>query len=54
MAIQPLFSGAAMGDHSRVHAQIVLYDGFDPFDVIAPFEVLAAGAEMVAGDLAVT
>lgn len=43
-----------MGDHSRVHAQIVLYDGFDPFDVIAPFEVLAAGAEMVAGDLAVT
>ena len=35
-------------------AQIVLYDGFDPFDVIAPFEVLAAGAEMVAGDLAVT
>lgn len=54
MAIQPLFSGAATGDHSRVHAQIVLYDGFDPFDVIAPFEVLAAGAEMVAGDLAVT
>ncbi|OBH52585.1 DJ-1/PfpI family protein [Mycobacterium sp. E2479] len=37
-----------------MHAQIVLYDGFDPFDVIAPFEVLAAGADMVAGDLAVT
>lgn len=37
-----------------MHAQIVLYDGFDPFDVIAPFEVLAAGSEMVSGDLAVT
>ncbi|ANR90074.1 DJ-1/PfpI family protein [Mycobacterium avium] len=37
-----------------MHAQIVLYDGFDPLDVIAPFEVLAAGAAMVAGELAVT
>ncbi|MCV7411909.1 glutamine amidotransferase [Mycobacterium florentinum] len=37
-----------------MHAQIVLYDGFDPLDAIGPFEVLAAGAEMVAGDLAVT
>ena len=25
--------------------QIVLFDGFDPLDVIAPFEVLAAGAD---------
>jgi transcriptional regulator GlxA family with amidase domain len=25
-----------------MHAQIVLYDGFDPLDAIAPFEVLAA------------
>lgn len=54
VAILPLVSSAATGEHSRVHAQIVLYDGFDPFDVIAPFEVLAAGAQMVAGDLTVT
>lgn len=54
MAIQPLFTGTATGHHSRVHVQIVLYDGFDPFDVIAPFEVLAAAAEMLGGDLAVS
>lgn len=34
-----------------MHAQIVLYDGFDPLDVIAPFEVLAAGSEFVGGAL---
>jgi putative intracellular protease/amidase len=33
-----------------MHAQIVLFDGFDPLDVIAPFEVLAAGSEAVGGD----
>ncbi|MCV7380407.1 glutamine amidotransferase [Mycobacterium alsense] len=37
-----------------MHAQIVLYDGFDPLDVIAPFEVLAAGSDSVGGDLTVT
>jgi transcriptional regulator GlxA family with amidase domain len=36
-----------------VHAQIVLFDGFDPLDAIAPFEVLAAGSEEVGGDLEV-
>ena len=36
-----------------MHAQIVLFDGFDPFDVIAPFEVLAAGSEAVGGELVV-
>jgi transcriptional regulator GlxA family with amidase domain len=36
-----------------VHAQIVLFDGFDPLDVIAPFEVLAAGGDAVGGDLVV-
>ncbi|OBK51111.1 DJ-1/PfpI family protein [Mycobacterium sp. 1081908.1] len=36
-----------------MHAQIVLYDGFDPLDVIAPFEVLAAGSDAAGGDLAV-
>ncbi|HZM83420.1 MAG TPA: DJ-1/PfpI family protein [Candidatus Limnocylindrales bacterium] len=34
-----------------MHAQIVLFDGFDPLDVIAPFEVLVAGSEEVGGEL---
>jgi transcriptional regulator GlxA family with amidase domain len=32
-------------------AQIVLFDGFDPLDAIAPFEVLAAGSDEVGGAL---
>jgi transcriptional regulator GlxA family with amidase domain len=36
-----------------VHAQIVLFDGFDPLDVIAPFEVLVAGSDAVGGELGV-
>jgi transcriptional regulator GlxA family with amidase domain len=36
-----------------VYAQIVLFDGFDPLDAIAPFEVLAAGGEAAGGDLEV-
>jgi transcriptional regulator GlxA family with amidase domain len=36
-----------------VHAQIVLFAGCDPLDVIAPFEVLAAGSEAVGGALEV-
>ncbi|WP_327139785.1 DJ-1/PfpI family protein [Nocardia sp. NBC_01327] len=36
-----------------MHAQIVLFDGFDPLDVIAPFEVLAAGSDAVGGELIV-
>ncbi len=36
-----------------MHAQIVLFDGFDPLDVIAPFEVLAAGSDAVEGELTV-
>lgn len=34
-------------------AQIVLFDGFDPLDVIAPFEVLCAGSDSAGGDLVV-
>jgi transcriptional regulator GlxA family with amidase domain len=34
-------------------AQFVLFDGFDPLDVIAPFEVLAAGSDAVGGELTV-
>jgi transcriptional regulator GlxA family with amidase domain len=36
-----------------VHAQIVLFDGFDPPDAIAPFEVLVAGSDAVGGELVV-
>jgi putative intracellular protease/amidase len=32
-----------------VHAQIVLFDGFDPLDVIAPYEVLHAGGTASGG-----
>ncbi|WP_189709936.1 DJ-1/PfpI family protein [Streptomyces phaeofaciens] len=35
-----------------MHVQIVLFDGFDPLDVVAPYEVLYAGG--VASDGAVT
>jgi len=34
-------------------AQIVLFDGFDPLDVIAPYEVLAAGGAIADGMLEV-
>lgn len=36
---------------SVAHAQIVLFDGFDPLDVIAPYEVLVAGSDAVGGEL---
>lgn len=36
-----------------MHAQLVLFDGFDPLDVIAPFEVLAAGSDSIGGALEV-
>ncbi|MBN9391570.1 MAG: DJ-1/PfpI family protein [Chloroflexi bacterium] len=32
-----------------MHAQIVLFDGFDPLDVIAPYEVLWAGSTATGG-----
>ncbi|WP_424186665.1 DJ-1/PfpI family protein [Actinokineospora sp. G85] len=34
-------------------AQIVLFDGFDPLDVVAPYDVLAAGGGLAGGALAV-
>ncbi|WP_375432653.1 DJ-1/PfpI family protein [uncultured Friedmanniella sp.] len=34
-------------------AQIVLFDGFDPMDVVAPFEVLSAGGDLAQGALSV-
>jgi putative intracellular protease/amidase len=36
-----------------VYAQIVLFDGFDPLDVIAPYEVLSAGGRAAGGALTV-
>jgi transcriptional regulator GlxA family with amidase domain len=36
-----------------MHAQIVLFDGFDPLDVIAPYEVLYAGGTAAAGAVSV-
>lgn len=32
----------------------MLFDGFDPLDGIAPFEVLAAGGQALGGELTVT
>ncbi|WP_067817821.1 DJ-1/PfpI family protein [Actinomadura kijaniata] len=36
-----------------MHAQIVLFDGFDPLDAIAPFEVLHAGGAFSDGAVSV-
>ncbi|MFE4258505.1 DJ-1/PfpI family protein [Streptomyces sp. NPDC056883] len=36
-----------------MHAQIVLFDGFDPLDVIAPYEVLHAGGTASGGAVSV-
>jgi transcriptional regulator GlxA family with amidase domain len=43
----------AAGDDDVVHVQFVLFDGFDPLDVIAPFEVFAAGSDAVGGAIEV-
>src|SRR3954468_12607843 len=53
MSNSPLVLWRPSPDDGDVHAQIVLFDGFDPLDVIAPFEVLAAGSEAVGGELEV-
>jgi putative intracellular protease/amidase len=37
----------------RLLAQVVLFNGFDPLDVIAPYEVLAAGGALTDGALRV-
>src|SRR4051812_5980628 len=36
-----------------MHIQIVLFDGFDPLDVIAPYEVLSAGGNASGGAVSV-
>ncbi|MEU1802426.1 DJ-1/PfpI family protein [Streptomyces sp. NPDC019937] len=36
-----------------MHVQVVLFDGFDPLDVIAPYEVLYAGGAASAGAVSV-
>jgi transcriptional regulator GlxA family with amidase domain len=45
--------GAVVRQGDLMIAQIVLYDGCDPLDVIAPFEVLVAGSDAVGGELGV-
>ena len=37
----------------QLRAQFVLFDGFDPLDVVAPFEALTAGSGFLGGELAV-
>lgn len=37
----------------KLRAQFVLFDGFDPLDVIAPFEVLTAGSDFLGGEFSV-
>lgn len=37
----------------QMHVQIVLFDGFDPLDVIAPYEVLYAGGSASGGAVTV-
>lgn len=53
MSIRPLANGLRGPDDGCMYAQLVLFDGFDPLDVIAPFEVLAAGSEAAGGALTV-
>lgn len=53
MAIWPLATRPKRVDDHRVYAQIVLFDGFDPLDATAPFEVLAAGSDFAGGELQV-
>lgn len=36
-----------------MYAQVVLFDGFDPLDVLGPFEVLCAGSDAAGADLSV-
>ncbi|WP_031464400.1 DJ-1/PfpI family protein [Sciscionella sediminilitoris] len=36
-----------------MHSQVILFDGFDPLDALAPFEVLSAGATASGGLLTV-
>ncbi|MCY1143687.1 DJ-1/PfpI family protein [Actinoplanes sp. Pm04-4] len=42
-----------MINESPLVVQIVLFDGFDPLDVVAPFEVFAAGGDATGGQLSV-
>jgi transcriptional regulator GlxA family with amidase domain len=53
VAFWSLVTRTRADDHGLMHAQLVLFDGFDPLDVIAPFEVLAAGSDAVGGELEV-
>lgn len=50
VGVNPAPTGPLTGTEALpVHAQIVLFDGFDPLDVIAPYEVLHAGGKASGG-----
>ena len=53
MTIWPLAAPLRGPEYGSVHAQIVLFDGFGPLDVVAPFDVLVAGSDAVGGELVV-
>lgn len=53
MSLWPLSEHATVADDDCVHAQIVLFDGFDPLDLVAPYEVLVAGSDALGGELTV-
>jgi hypothetical protein len=53
LAVWSLVACDLRRDDDGVYAQIVLFDGFDPLDATAPFEVLAAGSDVAGGDLQV-
>src|SRR5689334_13290215 len=53
MSLWPLFRFEDLVDDDDMRAQMVLFDGFDPLDIIAPFEVLSAGSAVVGGELVV-
>src|SRR4051812_36629475 len=48
-----LASGPPRTERTRMHAQIALFDGFDPLDVVAPYEVLYAGGMASGGAMTV-
>ncbi|WP_300345320.1 DJ-1/PfpI family protein [Nesterenkonia sp.] len=59
MAVPPVEAAPAAGENGDIPdthtaaptAQFVLFDGFDPLDVVAPYEVLIAGSDAMGGGL---
>jgi transcriptional regulator GlxA family with amidase domain len=51
VSLRPLLRLVDAHHDGGMHAQILLFNGFDPLDVVAPFEVLVAGSSAVGGEL---